>query len=213
MIDVIPAINCHRGDSECVRKKILIGQEFAEWVHLDVADGIFTPNKTWSDPQAWRSFGVKLKLEAHLMLDEPEEVFEDWLEAGAKRLIVHMETVNAALAKAMADVAKRHGAEVMISSNPETPSEKYEPFFQVTKLFQVLAVHPGFAGQKFLPPALDKIKFLRARMPDAAIEVDGGVSPETGRRARAAGADILISADHIFGNGDPRRAYEELKNL
>ncbi len=214
MLEVIPAINCAFGDTECVRAKFTIAEEFAKWAHLDIADGRFTANKTWNDPDQFSVFKSqfsKIQFEVHLMVEDVEAEAMRWLDAGAKRIVAHCEACDFALAARLAEEAAKRGAEVMLSSSPETPAERYKEYFPILKAFQVLAVHPGLAGQNFLPLTLDKVKFLRGEMPDAKIEVDGGINLETARLSRAAGADIVASASCIFLSGNPGVVYDELR--
>ena len=212
---VIPAINCHREDVGCVKATLETSGGFLKkdgWVHLDVADGIFTFNKTWGDRKAWANMRVPFNTEVHLMVEHPENYVQPWVAAGAKRLIVHAETITP---ESLKEILKFAGtrAEVMISSNPETSTEILEPYIDTVSAFQVLAVHPGLAGQKFLSLTLEKIKFLRREMPNAKIEVDGGMNLETGKLAKAAGADILVAASYIFDSDDPKKAYESLRAI
>ncbi len=212
-MQVIPVINCP--DLHCVHEKVARAKTFlraGEFLHLDVTDGAFTFHKTWGDPTEWANMRTPFAPEVHLMVEHPERYIEPWLAAGAKRFIIHIETVEEGLLKEIAAKCARRGAEVMVSSRPETSTKKLEPYLAHFKMFQVLAVHPGPAAQKFLPLTLEKIKFLRRRVPGAIIEVDGGITPATARRAKVAGADIVVSASHIFGSEDPGAAYEELKD-
>lgn len=209
-MEVIPALNCALNDLDCIREKVRVAEHFSEWMHLDVADGRFTFNKTWGDPGAWGSIGAKLKLEVHLMVEEPEKHARAWLEAGAKRLIVHAETLSQETAEDILAMAKEYDAEVMLSFSPETNPESAVAYLDKFSEFQILAVHPGLPSQSFLPLSLEKIKFLREKYPQAKIEVDGGINAETGRMAKKAGADIFISASYIFGNVNPEEAYKSL---
>jgi len=216
-MQVIPALNCQ--DVHCIIDKLHIVQKYLPndgWIHLDVADAAFTYNRTWGVARVWREVVDHIplrdiKLEVHLMVEHPEKVIEEWLEAGARRVVVHVEAIqDFNYLKSRCD---EKGTELMISLIPETPVQKLESYFEKCKAYQVLAVHPGLAGQKFLPVALEKIKFLRERLPDATIEVDGGVNVETGIKAKTHGANILISASAIFESHDPRIMYEHLMHL
>lgn len=208
---VIPAINCL--DRECAETKVREAEKFAEWIHLDVTDGCFTFNKTWGNPDEWKAFNTPLKLEVHLMVEHPAEIIESWLKAGAKRVIVHAETLTADTSKTVNEAAVKYGAEVMLATNPETMIDCLPPYLEGFLGFQVLAVHPGFAGQKFLPLVLDKVKYLRKHMPGALIEIDGGINEETAKLAKDAGANIIVAASHIFGNQEPKKAFETLKAI
>jgi len=216
-MQVIPALNC--ADVHCIIDKLHVVKEQLgddAWVHLDVTDACFTFNKTWGDPKIWREVVdhiplSNISLEVHLMVEKPEKVVEAWLEAGAKRIIVHVEAMEDF--DLLKNKCKEKGAELMLSLIPETPVQKLEPYFEKCQSYQVLAVHPGLAGQKFLPVALEKIKFLRERLPDATIEVDGGINVETGIIAKAHGANVLISASTFFDSPDPKIMYEHLMHL
>lgn len=214
-MEIIPAINCHRDDIGCVKATLEVAFSFLKkdgWVHLDVTDGIFTFNKTWGDRKGWANMRVSFNTEVHLMVEHPENYAQPWVAAGAKRLIVHVETITP---ESLKEILKFAGAraEVMISSNPETPIENLERYMDTVSAFQVLAVNPGLAGQKFLPTVLDKIRFLRKNSPDAKIEVDGGINLETGKLAVVAGADILVAASYIFGSDNPKKSYQELVKI
>ncbi len=209
MVDIIPAINCL--DWQCVQPKVRAAERFAEWIHLDVADGSFTFNKTWRDPLAWRELGTSLKLEVHLMVEHPEKFAEDWLRAGAHRIIFHVEALEHNAVHEILEIGKSYGAHVMLASNPETKLEELVSYFKQFSEFQALAVHPGFAGQKFLPLVLQKVKALREKLPHATIEIDGGITAEIAKAARIAGASIIVSASYIWSSADPKKAYESLK--
>jgi ribulose-phosphate 3-epimerase len=113
----------------------------------------------------------------------------------------------------VADRARARGKSVMLALNPETNVEVVKLYRDHALQFQILAVHPGLSGQKFQPRVLGKIAWLRAHLPNAIIEVDGGITPEIAKRCRAAGADILVSEHYIFDSQDPARAYAELAKI
>ncbi len=216
MLTVIPAINCPFGDMECAEAKLKIADGFAKWIHLDVADGRFTFNKTWGDLRQFPMLKAQvpnMQWEIHLMVEDPEAEAMAWLQTGAARIIVHGEVCNPAMAARLAGEAKKRGAEIMLAMNPETPAERFRGYFPAIRAFQVLAVLPGFAGQKFLPLVVEKIKFLRTEMPDVLLEVDGGINPETARFVKAAGADIIVAASAIFESVDPGKAYNEFTEI
>jgi ribulose-phosphate 3-epimerase len=217
-MNVIPVINCP--DIECVRKKLEVAKTFlrgGDLIHLDVTDGMFSAHKTWSDPFAWARLMSSFPLEVHLMVEQPEEHADDWFTAGARRLVVHIETVTHASLHRLLDLAEGHRGEIMLSSMPGTDSAAFGPFIQKfgerLAAFQVLAVPPGAAGQRFEPEALEAVISLRQWAPSATIEVDGGMNPETARLVKAAGADTIVSATYIFGSEDPKKAYEELRKI
>jgi ribulose-phosphate 3-epimerase len=182
-------------------------------VHLDVTDGVFSPHETWADAVAWTALAAPFKLEVHLMVRKPEEFVGPWLAAGAKRLIVHTESLAWESAEAIANTCRKHDAELMLSFNPETPVEAGNAFMSLFSEFQILAVHPGPGSQKFMPVALEKISAIRMKFPHAIIEVDGGIVPDVARAVKDAGADTATSDHFIWGGDDPGNAYGELKQI
>ena len=208
---VIPVLNCL--DVACVQKKIEIAKTFlheGDLLHLDVTDGSFATHRTWADPLEWPKLRSPFGLEVHLMVDQPEQYADNWLTAGARRLIVHVESLNSQSMHEILSVAERYHAEVMLSSLPESESEDILPYAKHFHLFQVLAVQPGPAGQTYLSFVDDKIRFLREEFPNATIEVDGGMGPLTAWRVKELGADTIVSSSYIFNSIDPKKAYEEL---
>lgn len=213
-MEVIPAINCHRGDFRCIEQSLRKIRGFIKsgWVHVDVADGRFAFAKSGS-PKDWANIRTPFELEVHLMVEEPERHVEEWIAVGARRFIVHAETLNEKTAVEIIRHCAYRGIQVMLSSKPLTTTVELWPLLKHFSHFQVLAVDPGLSGQKFIHATLKKIKFLRNFAPTATIEVDGGINLETGKLAKAAGANILVAASYILGSDDPKKAYESLKKL
>lgn len=210
-MEVIPAIN--EKIFEEVVKKIKIAEEFLPadaWIHIDVADGIFTPNKTWNNPDDLANLKTKLKLEVHLMVEKPEQQIENWLKVGVKRLVIHLEAFTEP--NFILSEVKKYNAEIVLSANPVTSADAISLYLGSFDFFQILAVDPGLAGQKFQEKVLEKIKFLRSRNPAVKIEIDGGIDLITAKIVKASGADIIVSASYIFNNpAGPTAAYNELK--
>lgn len=210
---VIPSVNAKKFSlvKEGLNKVRKLG---ASWAHLDIADGKFTKIKLWNNPadlKRLRMKNEKIKLEAHLMVKNPDAVLGNWLAAGVKRLIVHVESAKDILA--MVKKCRKAKAELALALNPKTPVEKLLPYKNQIKQVLILAVTPGPAGQKFGPGQLEKIRSLRQLMPDVKIEVDGGINLETARLCKKAGADILVSASYIFNSRNPKKAYLELTKI
>ncbi len=224
-MEVIPVINC--ADRDCAADKLRRAERFLgreQWVHLDVADGRFTFNRSWADPAEWTKLKSAYKLEVHLMTEEPEWEADKWLAAGAKRLIIHWETIFDPRLRfrpvkgeeVLADItrkAKAAGAEVFIGFNPETAAEKILPAARGADGVMVLAVHPGPAGQSFLRTVLPKIKFLRQALPNAKIETDGGINPETAALVFASGGNMVAAGSYIWTSGDCAEAYKQLTEI
>lgn len=206
---IIPAINATSFNG--AEKQIEQAAKFAELIHIDIVDGKFAPNKTWGSPDDLSKVRGQLpnvSFEIHLMVENPEAIVEDWLKAGAKRIIIHLESITDPVY--IIETCEHYGAEVALAINPETEMEKLLAHTDEFKAFLLLAVHPGLAGQKFQHQIVSKIEFLRERAPNVKIEVDGGINPETAKLAKEAGADVLVSASYIFGSENPRKAYEQL---
>ncbi len=211
---VVPVINCR--DAETAHSEINKAAEFlppAGWIHIDVSDGKFALTATWGHPSdlaPLKKIYPQLHFEIHLMVQDPEGVIASWLEAGADRVIVHLETMKDP--GFILDAARKHGTEVMLAVAPATPVENLIPYLSSFTAFQVLAVVPGPSGQKFIQGMEDKVRFLQKYRPTALIEVDGGVTLEACRLVKEAGADAVASASFIFGDPDPQQAYEKLVN-
>lgn len=229
-MQVIPSINAP--DFESAKELISKASEFATWIHIDVGDGIFTPNSTWASPSEFKSLKFKsLNAEVHLMIESPDVAVLPWLEAGAKRVIVHVESVEDP--ESLIELCEEFDAEFGLSISPETKIEELNVYFNPSplkdhkksttsnpsrvrgkvKFYQVLAVTPGLAGQEFNNSVLEKIKFLRKEVPDAIIEVDGGINPETAKLVKKAGANIIVSANYIWGAESPEKAFSELSKV
>ena len=212
-MEIIPGINCLDADS--LSQWLARAGSFlppGTLVHLDISDGKFTFTKTWNDPAAWQELAGQygFNLEVHLMVEHPEEILQAWFEAGAGRAVVHIETITPDSLRVLIGFATRYRAELMLSSNPETPLQALRPYLHDFSRFQVLSVYPGLSGQKFLASSIEKISFLRAVRPNAKIEVDGGINPETARLCKDAGADFVVATSYIFWGERPKQAYEEL---
>lgn len=191
----------------------------AAWVHLDVADGVFSPAKLWDTEEGIDLLKTEalpnlppLILEVHLMVEHPERWVSRWLSAGAKRVIVHCETVQNL--DRLKEECAAQGAELGIAIAFSTDVKSVVPFIERgIEFVLVLSVPPGYAGQTFREDALKKIEWLNKRYPGILIEVDGGIDEETARQTKAAGADVLVSATYLFGALKPRDAYRELRKV
>jgi ribulose-phosphate 3-epimerase len=170
-------------------------------VQVDVMDGQFVPNLTFGAMviRALRPL-VDLKLDAHLMIIEPERFIDEFASSGADRIIVHQETCPQL--KETLQHIRSLGVEAGVTINPETPAEKIADMLTYADVVQVMTVHPGFGGQKFLEDQLPKIRQLRSMLEQRSlnipIAVDGGIDVHTARLAVEAGASILIAGSSVF---------------
>lgn len=185
----------------------------ASIVHIDVMDGHFVPNITIGLPVV-RSLAqaTRLPLDTHLMIDQPGTYAEQFVEAGASMVSVHVE-IDPHLNRTLMSI-KNRGALAGVVINPATPLSTLEEALSVADYILVMSVNPGFGGQKFIEASVDKIRRLK-RMIDSRglrtrIEVDGGVDRTNISDVTAAGAEIIVAGTAVFGAGDPARSVREL---
>ena len=185
----------------------------ARALHLDVMDGRFVPNLTYGMPIVAGLRGVTdLPLDVHLMIERPERYVEQFFDAGADGITVHVEAVDDP--GACLEQIRKLGAAAGLALNPDTPLEAVRPFLQQCDLVLVMSVNAGFGGQDFNPVALGKLSELRSISPESLVlEVDGGVNPETIASCANAGADLLVVGSAIFNHNDYRVAVDELQSL
>lgn len=186
----------------------------AELVHVDVMDGHFVPNLTFGVPVvAALKRRTDLPLDVHLMVSNPDRLLDDYLAAGADRVAVHQEA--AVHLDRLLSRIREAGARAGVAVNPATPVELLEDALPVLDFVVVMSVNPGFAGQAFLPGALDKAGRL-ARMierlgAEVEIEMDGGLDAETTPLAVAAGVETCVVGSAIFGRQNPAAAARAIR--
>jgi ribulose-phosphate 3-epimerase len=194
----------------------LVEEGGADVIHVDVMDGHFVPNISIGLPvvESLRK-ATRLPLDVHLMIERPEEYVEDFVRAGASRVLVHQEaTVH--LDRALA-LIREQGAEAGAAINPATPVVMLSDVLHVVDTVLVMSVNPGFGGQKFIPGALDKIRQLdewrRRYNAEFRIEVDGGVGADNAAVLAQAGANTLVAGTCIFHTTDSAAAARHLRKL
>ena len=186
-----------------------VEQAGADWIHLDVMDGHFVPNLTIGPfiVQALRPV-TTLPLDVHLMIEQPERYVEEFVRAGADRVTIHAEACRdlAAVVRQIRALKAKAG----VALRPQTPLSALSPSLEAIDLVLLMTVNPGFGGQAFMPEVLPKIEMLRREF-DRYIQVDGGITHETGRQTRDAGADVLVAGTYIFRATDPKQAIASLR--
>ena len=223
-MQVIPTINCENID--CVKTRLKqLRKIFAEllssdgatdenWIQIDVSDGKFTPVVTWNNPEQLSEINdqvLGIHIEIHLMVREPEVDVRRWLEAGAKRIILHIEAEFDF--KRVRGLCDEYRAELWLALKPRTSIEELSSYIDSIDGVQVLAVDPGISGQLFQLQTVEKVRSLSQRYPGVTIEVDGGMNPDTAAQVIEAGAKIIAAGSYIFESDNPVAAYQELKNL
>ncbi len=179
----------------------------ADWVHVDVMDGIFVPNISIGIPvvQAIRPV-TGLPLDVHLMIDRPVRYVEQFVKAGADLVTIHVEADQPQNTLEALDKIHALGCKAGIVLKPKTPAEAALPYVEKCDLILVMTVEPGFGGQKFMADMMPKIEKLRAMCdglnPACLIEVDGGVDSNTHAVCKAAGAEVLVAGSAYFKAAD-----------
>ncbi len=180
-------------------------KDYARLLQLDIMDGLFVPNRSLD-------FDFKLpkiKFEAHLMINNPEE----WIIKHCKKvhtILVHIESCKDPENIIRIVKGKR---KIGFALNPETPLQRIENYLDETEQVLIMTVNPGFYGAKFLPETLDKVRTLRKMRPNLNIEVDGGINSETIKKVHEAGANMFVSGSYLMNSENVGEAFERLKNL
>lgn len=186
----------------------------ADWIHVDIMDGIFVPNISFGLPvtQAIHRHAKK-PLDVHLMIQQPDLYLEDFQKAGAAILTVHYEACTH-LNRTCAAI-RNLGMKAGVAINPHTPVDLLTDILGEIDLVLIMSVNPGFGGQKFIERTYDKIRSLKRMIAErnlsVLIEVDGGVNTENASALAQAGADAIVAGNAVFSSANPAQVIEELK--
>ena len=194
----------------------MINRSEAEWLHLDVMDGVFVPNISFGFPvlEAVAKKCTKA-LDVHFMIVHPEQYIKQTAKLGAMMMNVHYEACTH-LHRTIQEIHDA-GMKAGVTLNPATPVSVLEDIIQDVDMVLLMSVNPGFGGQKFIENTIDKVKRLRKLIEEkgskALIEVDGGVQAETAPRLVAAGVDVLVSGSYVFKSATPEAVIHSLRAL
>lgn len=193
----------------------MVNSSNADWIHLDIMDGLFVPNISFGMPVIASVKKIAQKpLDVHLMIVDPDRYVETFQKIGANILTVHYEACTH-LHRTL-QLIKSQGMKAGVSLNPHTPVSHLVDIIQDIDMVLLMSVNPGFGGQKFIEQTYTRVRALKQLITQSQastiIQIDGGVDSSNAKALYEAGADCLVAGSYVFGAKDPHAAIESLKN-
>ncbi|MBP7180487.1 MAG: ribulose-phosphate 3-epimerase [Dysgonomonadaceae bacterium] len=194
----------------------MLNESEADWIHIDVMDGVFVPNISFGFPVLdFVKKAARKPLDVHLMIVEPQKFISEVAATGAYMMNVHYEACTH-LHRVVQEI-KKAGMKAAVTLNPHTPVLLLEDILPDLDMVLLMTVNPGFGGQKFIVHSIEKVAVLKEMILkknlSTLIEVDGGVNLETGKQLIEAGADVLVAGNFVFSSNNPKDTIHQLKNL
>jgi ribulose-phosphate 3-epimerase len=208
MHEIIPSPGTEDREWEALEKKILLVKPFVKTIHIDICDGKFAPNPTYSDPAPFKKYTKDLLFEVHLMVEEPIDHLKKWADAGFARFIGQIEMMkdqSAFIAEA------QHWGEAALGVDGPTPLDNVQVnFADLDAILFYTGLKAGFSGKPFQEDRLEKVKKVRESAPFLPIEVDGGINDETILKAYSSGATRFVATSFLFAMDTPKQQFDLL---
>ncbi len=210
--DILIAPSILAADLAHLQEEVDSIERAADWLQVDVMDGHFVPNLSFGT-SVIKDLKTHLPLDIHLMVENPEDRIEEFLEIGVKHISFHAETVEDTDSRsALIQAIRDGGATAGIALKPHTPLSAIDDVVEDVDLVLIMSVEPGFGGQAFMPEVLEKVRALRARFPRLMIQMDGGINDKTAPLCIEAGATNLVAGSFVFGATDRAAAIASLRH-
>ena len=195
----------------------MVNESDADWFHLDIMDGHFVPNISFGIPvvKSIKKYAKKT-LDVHLMITNPEDYIEKFIEAGADIVTIHVEACKENTAHILKEIKERN-IKAGLAINPNTDYKVIEDHINYIDMVCLMGVFPGFGGQKIIDSTFQRCKGIREIISENGVkcllEVDGGVTAENAKKLLESGADVLVAGSYVFHSNDPKESISMLKNI